>query len=52
MRTRVNRIKKRTIKNKRRKTYKKRGGFWDPTESISKGISSYNLDSAPYTVGK
>lgn len=35
MRTR-RRIKKRTLKNKRRKTYKKRGGYWnDPASELS-----------------
>jgi len=52
MRTRGRRMKRRTVKNKRRKSYKRRGGYWDPNESISKGISSYTMDAAPYTVAK
>ena len=52
MRTRGRRMKRRTVKNKRRKSYKRRGGYWDPNESISKGISSYMMDASPYTVAK
>ena len=44
MRTRARRTKKRTPK---RKTYKKRGGFWnDPSSELS---YKWITDSAPYT---
>lgn len=41
------RYKKRTVKNKRRKSYKKRGGFWnDPSSELP---FKWITDSAPYT---
>lgn len=45
------RFKKRTVKNKRRNTYKKRGGFWnDPASELS---YKWITDPAPYTsIGK
>ena len=50
MATRVRRIKRRTPKNKRRKTYKKRGGFWnDPASDLT---YKWVTDSAPYTSSK
>jgi len=46
-RTRTRGIKKRTVKNKRRKTYKRRGGFWnDPSSDL---IYKLVTDSAPFT---
>jgi len=48
MRTRgVKRIKKRTVKNKRRKSYKRRGGFFNDPSSDS--MFRWVTDSAPYT---
>jgi hypothetical protein len=41
------RFKKRTVKNKRRNTYKKRGGFWnDPASELP---FKWVTDPAPYT---